>query len=211
MAQERLGGHIGDRRPLLEAVSAELVGEVEDELVGGAEAAGALGGGHHHRPGVGQQPLPAVGGRQGARQGGDGMGRAAGAGPGDGGEVLQVAGGDHQVVEAVAAVGGLDLLVLGVDPGGLGVDELDPVGLEGRGDREGDVGGVALAEGDPDEGGVEDEAVVLGDHGDLDVVLQLVLDGQGGGQAGEVGPKYQDLGSHGGPPCVTLPVRSLSR
>jgi hypothetical protein len=82
VAQERLGGHIGDRGPLGEAVLAELVGEVEDELISGAEAAGALGGGHHHRPGVGQQLFPAVGGGNRARQGGDGVGRAAGPAPG---------------------------------------------------------------------------------------------------------------------------------
>jgi hypothetical protein len=136
------------------------------------------------------------------------VGGAAGAGPGDGGEVLLVPGGDHQVVEVVAAVGGLDLLVLGVDAGGFGVDEVDPVGLEGGRDREGDVGGLALAEGDPDEGGVEHEPVIFRNHGDVDVVLQLVLHGQGSGQASEVRAEHQDLGSHGAPPRVTLPVGS---
>jgi hypothetical protein len=186
-------------------VSTELVGEVEDELIGGAEAARALGGGHHHRPRVGQQPPPALAGRHRPLQGGDGMGRAAGAGPRDGGEVLPIPGGNHQVVEAVRAVGGLHLLALGVDPGSLGVDEVDPVGLEGGRDREADVGGLAFAEGDPDKGGVEHKPVVLGDHRDLDVVLQLVLDRQGGGQAGEVGPKHQHLRSHGGPPISHSP------
>jgi hypothetical protein len=63
------------------------------------------------------------------------------------GEVLPIPGGEYQVVEAVGAVGRGHLLVLGVNPGGLGVEEVDPLGLESGRHREGDVGGVALTEG----------------------------------------------------------------
>src|SRR6266540_4759322 len=74
LAEEGLGGHVADRHPLLEPVLAQLVGDVEHELVGGPEAPGALSGDDHHWSGIGQQPLPAFGGGQGTLQGGDGMG-----------------------------------------------------------------------------------------------------------------------------------------
>ena len=88
---------------------------------------------------------------------------------------------------------GLDLLGCGVDLGGLAVHELDPVGGEGLGHGEHHVLDLALAERDPDEGRVELEPVRLGHHGDVHAVLQLVLQAERGGQAGEVPPSTSTL------------------
>jgi hypothetical protein len=150
---------------------------------------------------------PALGGVDRPLQGGDGVGVAARPEPGDHLEVIQIAGGDHQVVEPQQPLGGLDLLGGGVDRGGFAVYELDVVGGEGLGHREHHVFDLAPAEGDPDEGRVELELIRLGQHGDVHAVLQFVLEAERGGQAGEVPPKHQHLlGRH--PPLLSSQASS---
>jgi hypothetical protein len=67
--RERLGAHVAQRD--LELVLLELVGHVEDELVGGAEAGGALRGGYDHRARVVEEAGPAFGGADGPVEVGD--------------------------------------------------------------------------------------------------------------------------------------------
>jgi hypothetical protein len=67
------------------------------------------------------------------------------------------------------------MLGVGVDPGGLAVDELDSVGLERPGDRERHVARRSLAERDPDKGPVEQELVGLRNDRDVGVVPERVL------------------------------------
>jgi hypothetical protein len=73
--RERLGADVGDRH--LQLLLAQVVGGIEEELVGGAEAGRALGCGDHHRTGVVHQPCPALGGVDRPLQGGDGVSVAA--------------------------------------------------------------------------------------------------------------------------------------
>ena len=188
--RERLGADVAQRD--LELVLLELVSHVEDELVGGAEAGGALRGGDHHRPWVVEEARPALGGADGALEVGDPVRIAARPDARHDVEVVQVSGGDHQVVVVVGAVRGLDALGVGVDPGGLGVDEMDSVGLERLGDGERHVARRALAERDPDQRWIELELVGLRDDRDVDVVSEVVLDGERCGQPREVAAEHEN-------------------
>jgi hypothetical protein len=78
---------------------------------------------------------------------------------GDHAEVVDVAGGDNQVVEGERPPGGLHDPGRRIDASGLGVNEVDAVGFEGLGDGKGHILDRALAKGDPYEGRVEEELV----------------------------------------------------
>ena len=193
VAQERLRGHIGQLYLPLQPRLAQPVGHVEQVLVGGAEAPGALARTHHDVGGIIEEPPPPLPGVDRVVQGGDRVRVAVWAEPGHHPEVVAVTGGDDQVVIAVDAAGRGDLLGGQVDPGGLGVGEIDPVSLERRREREGDVGGAALAERQPDQRRVEQEVVRRGDHPDIHVAVQLVADRERCGQPAEIPPQYEYL------------------
>ena len=106
--EERLRGDVGQLDLLLQPGLAQLVGDVEEELVGRAEAAGTLGGADHDVAGVGRGSAASLPGVDGVLEGGDGEGVAVGAEAGDHVDLVAVAGGDDQVVVGVGAAGGLD-------------------------------------------------------------------------------------------------------
>jgi hypothetical protein len=93
-----------------------------------------------------------------------------------------------------------------IEGGGLGVHEIDPVILERRGEREGDVGGAALAEREPDERGVEHEPVRGRDHPDIHVTLQFMVHRQRRGQPPEIPAQHKHLvAAHRRPPPLRSP------
>ena len=98
--EERLGRDVGELDLLLETGLAQLVGDVEQVLVGRAEASGALGGTDDDVARVVEEPSPAFAGVLGVIQGRDRVGVAVRAQAGHSVEVVAVAGGDHQVVVA---------------------------------------------------------------------------------------------------------------
>jgi hypothetical protein len=55
-----------------------------------------------------------------------------------------------------------------------------------------------------DQAGVEQEPIRRGDHSDLDVVAERVLDGDGGGQTAEVSSQNQDSSGHGALQTIRL-------
>ena len=83
--------------------------------------------------------------------------------------------------------------MLWVELGCLGVEEADAAFAERRLDREGDVLRLALAERQPDEAGVEHEAVARRDDLDVDIAVELVLDGERRSQAAEIAAEDEYL------------------
>ena len=188
-----LGCHVRQLDLLLETGLAELVGHVEEVLVGGAEATCSLGGADDDVTGGVEEPAPAPPGPLGVEKRGDRVGVAARSQPLDRVEVVAVAGGDHQVVVRRSARRGLDLLRPQVELRCLGVDEVDAVRVEGRGQWERDVTRRPLPERQPDQRGVEQEPVRRRHHPDVHVAVQLVLHRQRGGQPAEVPTQHQHL------------------
>jgi hypothetical protein len=158
--------------------------------VGGADAAGALGRADDDVAWRVKEPLPALTGPDRVVQGGDRVRVAARPQARHRREVVAVPGRYHQVVVVVAAAGRRYLPGRQVQRGGLGVHEVDPVGLERGRQREGDVRGTPLAERQPDQRRIEQEPVGGRDHPHVHVAVQLMLDGQGRGQAAEVSPEH---------------------
>ena len=151
VTQERLRGYVGQLHLLLQARLAQPVGEVEQVLISSAEAPGSLARAHHDVSRILQEAPPPLPGADSVIQGGNRVRVAVRAEPGHRAEVVAVTGGDNQVVIVVGTGGRSDLLRGQVDPGRLGVNELDPVVLERRRERERDVRGAALTEREPDQ------------------------------------------------------------
>src|SRR5207249_8837255 len=137
----------------------QVVGDVEHELVRGAEASGALGGADHDRARVVHEASPAFSRVDGTVKRGYRVRVPLWSEARDDVEVIQVAGGDHHVVECVLAPRGCDLLRLWIDRRRLAMDELNPARLERLGDGVDHVLLLPLPEGDPDERRVELEAI----------------------------------------------------
>ena len=188
VAEERLGGHVGELDLLVQPGLLQLVCGVEEELVGRAEAACPLACGDDDVAGIVQEALPGRACSIGLGECGDGdrvLGEA-----GDHVDVVVVAGGDDQVVVVeLRPSARVTWWRFGSD-GGCGVHELHAVVGEGRGDREGDVGGGRVCRrARPDQARVEQELVVFGDDGDVDVAVQFVVHGQGGVRPPKLAPR----------------------
>ena len=145
VSEEGFCRDVGEFDLLVQPCLPQLVCGVEQELVGGAEATRTLGGRDDDVTRVIQEPAPGDPRPLGLGERGDGVGVLLE--PGNDVVLVAVAGGDDQVVVAELPAGvGRDLPRDRVDFRGRRVDELDAVGLQGRCDREGDVGAVPLAE-----------------------------------------------------------------
>src|SRR5215472_10012587 len=103
--QKRLGRDVGQLDLPLQAGLAELVRDVEQVLVGGAEAAGALGCADDDVAWRFKEPLPALTGPDRVVQGGDRVRVTARPQARHGCEIVTVPGRYHQVVVVVAAPG----------------------------------------------------------------------------------------------------------
>jgi hypothetical protein len=194
--RKRLGAHVVDGDALREPVPFELVRDVEDELVRRTEAGGALRGSDHDRARLVHEASPPLGRVHGSLERGDRVRVAAASESGDHVEVIHVSGGDHEIVVAVHAPCGLDLLRSGVDLRRLSVHEVHPVPLERRRDRDRDVPRRSLPEGNPDERWVEGEPIRLGDNGHVDVGAELALQTQRCRDACEVAAENERLRCH---------------
>ena len=205
--EERLRRDVGQVDLLLETGLAQLVGHVEQVLVGGAEAAGSRGGTDDDVARVVQEPPPALAGVHGVFQRGDRVGVAVRAEAGHTVEVVAVAGGDHQIVVSVAARRRLHRLADQVEAGRFGVHELDAMGIERRRQRKRDVRRGPLAERQPDQRRVEQEPVRSRHHRHVDIAMQLVTHRQRRRQPAEVATQHHHtLARHRHLLSVTEPV-----
>jgi len=206
VADERFGGDEGQRHLLGQLGLAQLVGGVEQELIRRAEAARALRRADHDRARV-VEKFPPCGARPfGVTQRRDRLGVAIGAQARHDIELVAEAGGDHQVVVTITAAGGGHRAGGRVDGRRLGVHELDPMRVEGRLQREGDIGRAALAERQPDQRRIEQEPVRRRNHRHLDVLTQLVLELQSRRQAAEVTPDHQHTHTSHNPHLIPMPT-----
>ena len=114
VAEERLGGDVGELDLLVQTSLAQPVCGIEQELVRRAETARALRRGDHHIARIGEEAAPGLSGADRIRQGSDGDGVLHEAG--DRVHLVAVTSGYHEVVVPIPlAARGLDPLVLGVD------------------------------------------------------------------------------------------------
>ena len=195
MPEERLGRDEGDGRDVGEAGLVDLVLDVEEELIGGAEAGAALGGADDDGPRVGEEALPCLAGEQGVLEVAHGLREAVvGAEAGDLLKRQAGPGGEHQlVVGDVLAVVGVDDPVLEVEAGRGSVAELDALALIHRRQRERDVLGPALSEGQPYERWDEGEVRAPVEDHDPVMLVEVFAQLKRRGQPGEAGSDDDDL------------------
>ncbi len=101
VAEERLGGHVGELHPILDARLFQLIGHVEQVLVGGTEAPGPLRCADDHIAGIVQEFAPSPAGLHRIVERRDRMSVSVGSEPGDDVEVVAIARRDDQIVVAV--------------------------------------------------------------------------------------------------------------
>ena len=189
MPEERLGRDEGDGRYVGEAGLVDLVLDVEEVLIGGAEAGASLGGADDNGPRVGEEALPCLAFEQGVLEVAYRLREAVvGAEAGDLLKRQAGPGGEHQlVVGDVLAIVGVDDPVLEVEAGRGSVAELDALALIDRRERERDVLGPALSEGQPykrwDEGELR---APVEDHNPV-MLVEVFAQLERRGQPGEAG------------------------
>ncbi len=215
MAEERLRGHEGQRRLLADLRLTQCLVDVEDHLVGCAEAAGALGRADDDRPRVLDELEPGFGGVHRVFEAADGVrGALLGAEARDDGEVVLGPRPNQQVVVGDLTLVGEHLVLLGVDMLDGRMPELDAPPVEDRLELHADLPGLAPPGDHPDQRGHEDEAGVSRDDGDLRSTPQLELELEGRVDAGEAATQNDDVvhGAllsrvQGGPRSSTGPQR----
>ena len=180
VAEVGLGRDEGHRRDVGQAGLPDAVVDVEEELVGGAEARAALGGADHDRAGVLQKGLPGLAGQQGVVEVAHRL-RVAVFGP-EARDLLERQarpGRDQQpIVRQLVARSGGDHVRLGVDAAA-SLSSGCPCSRRGRRD-----GRRAEAEWQPMRGD-EGEMVARVEHDDLVPLVKVLAQLERGGEAGE--------------------------
>ena len=190
VAEEGLRRDVAQVDLFLETGLAQLVGHVEQVLVGGAEASGPRGGTDDDVTGAVEEAPPSLPGVHGVFQRGDRVGVAVGAEAGHAVEVVAVPGGDDQIVVSIPPGRRLDRLAGQVEAGRFGMHELDAVLIERRRKRKRDVGRCAFPERQPDQRRVEQEPVRRRHDRHVHIAMQLMAHRQGCGQAAEVATQH---------------------
>ena len=187
MPEERLGGDERHGRDVVEARLLDPVADVEQKLVGGAEARAALRGADHHGPRVLEEPLPGIARQQRVLEVADRL-RVAVVRP-EPGTFSNARRGPvpmnslSKVSCSPAAV--RDGVPVEIDLGRRLVDEADPLAGVERREREGDVLGVADPERKPDQRRDEREVRTRVEHHDLVPIGHPLSQLQGGGHPRE--------------------------